>query len=254
MMYWCRLWHKTPTDPRFRTIARLAEQPLAVVIAVYVVLLTDASANERERGRVQADDETIASALDINEEAVRAIRGAMQGRLLDEDRISNWHEHQVKREDGSAERSKAYRERKRVRTLSNASERDEPIDEMRGDETRRNETIEEDNLSQEEAFMSELNVGAPPSRRSNRTAGSGTRIGENWVLAAGQREYAIEQGISPEDVDATANAFRDHWLAKPGDLGLKADWNAAWRTWVRTGLQMGKQRTRAASARSRPAI
>lgn len=31
--------------------------------------------------------------------------------------------------------------------------------------------------------------------------------------------------------------FRDYWLAQPGRDGLKADWFAAWRTWVRRERQ-----------------
>lgn len=47
---WFRLWHDMPTDPKFRTIARASKQPLALVIAVYLHVLVDAS-NANERGR-----------------------------------------------------------------------------------------------------------------------------------------------------------------------------------------------------------
>jgi len=30
------------------------------------------------------------------------------------------------------------------------------------------------------------------------------------------------------------DSFRDYWIAQPGSKGLKADWFATWRNWVRT--------------------
>lgn len=38
-----------------------------------------------------------------------------------------------------------------------------------------------------------------------------------------------------QDLDplATAERFRDHWIAKPGKDGRKLDWPATWRNWVR---------------------
>lgn len=130
MTAWVRLWHDMPTDPKFRTIARAAKQPLPVVVAVFTFMLTDASANENERGRTTATDEDIASAFDLDEEAVFAVREAMQGRVLDGDKLSGWASRQPKKEDESAARAKAWREKKqaeaygeRSRTLPNDGER-----------------------------------------------------------------------------------------------------------------------------------
>jgi hypothetical protein len=47
------------------------------------------------------------------------------------------------------------------------------------------------------------------------------------------------------DVDAVAAKFRDHWAAKPGKAGLKLDWDATFRNWVRDekpGRQPQQQR------------
>ena len=130
MTSWVRLWHDLPTDPKFRTIARVAKQPLSAVVAVYTFMLTDASANASERGRTQASDENVASALDLDDDAVAAIRDAMQGRVLDGSMLSGWDKRQPKREDDSADRAKAWREAKktkeddeRTRTRPNAKKR-----------------------------------------------------------------------------------------------------------------------------------
>lgn len=35
------------------------------------------------------------------------------------------------------------------------------------------------------------------------------------------------------DIQQVAQQFKDHWLAKPGRDGTKADWFATFRNWVR---------------------
>jgi len=90
----------------------------------------------------------------------------MQGRVLDGDYLKGWEKRQPKKEDGSAERSKAWREEQkrkkeeveRLETLTNATERNRPTD---TDKTRQNknsfiittntftETVREPDLSTE---------------------------------------------------------------------------------------------------------
>ena len=121
---WLRLWHDMPTDPKWRTIAKVSKQRIGDVIAVFTHLLVCAS-NATERGRTQSFNcEDVASALDIETEQVEAIIAAMQDRVLDGDRLKGWEIRQVSREDGSAERAKAWREAKKSekRTQTNADE------------------------------------------------------------------------------------------------------------------------------------
>ena len=120
-MDWLRLWHDMPTDPKWRTIARVSGQPLACVIALFNLVLVNASSNSNERGTLLGwSDEDAASALDMESESIRAIMNAMQGRILDGDRLSGWERRQPKREDsGIGKRVAEYR--KRNVTQCNAS-------------------------------------------------------------------------------------------------------------------------------------
>lgn len=134
---WLRLWHDMPNDPKWRTIARVSKQSIGNVIAVYMHLLVNAS-NASERGRTQnVSSEDIASALDVDTEQVDAILSAMQGRVLEDDLISGWSKRQPEREDGAAERAKAWREAKKAekqtqenadQTQANADERKQTLD------------------------------------------------------------------------------------------------------------------------------
>lgn len=123
MTDWVRLWHDMPTDPKWRTIARKSGQPLPCVIALFNLLLVNASGNADERGTLSNwDDEDAAAALDMDAEDVSAIIAAMQGKVLDGARLTGWEKRQPKREDGTAAaRKAAWKERKEQER--NAAER-----------------------------------------------------------------------------------------------------------------------------------
>lgn len=125
---WLRLWHDMPTDPKWRTIARKSKQRIGDVIAVYLHLLVNASSNTETQSNARvtqgnadkrgitknlyADD--IASSLDMDVEQVEQILSAMQGKVLDGERVTGWAKRQPKREDDSAPRVKAFRDKKKA--------------------------------------------------------------------------------------------------------------------------------------------
>lgn len=145
---WLRLYHDMPNDPKFKTIARVSKQPIAVVLGLYVHLLVNASAAV-DRGTLDGYNiEDLATALDVEPASIGAILDAMQGRVLDGDKVSGWEKRQVNREDGGAERAKAWREAKKAktnaangtRTQPNATERNRTADKSREEEIRKEET------------------------------------------------------------------------------------------------------------------
>jgi len=118
MMDWLRLWHDMPNDPKWRTIARQAKQPIALVQALYLHLLVDASTNET-RGNADVTVEDLASALDVDDEQIEAILSAMQGRVLEGRWMTGWEKRQPKRNDDSKERVRRYREKKSAKSNNN---------------------------------------------------------------------------------------------------------------------------------------
>lgn len=60
----------------------------------------------------------------------------------------------------------------------------------------------------------------------------GTRLDERWVpedaLIAQMRDEC--PGV---DLRAEHRVFVDYWIAQPGQKGVKADWDATWRNWMR---------------------
>lgn len=136
-MDWLRWYNGTVTDPKWRVIARRAGVPVHMVIAVWPCLL-EAANEASERGTLDHfDAEDVAAALDMEPEQVQAIYDAMQGKVLDGLSLSGWTRRNPKREDGSAERARAWREKqKRERTQPNAGEREQPLEKKREEKSR----------------------------------------------------------------------------------------------------------------------
>jgi len=121
---WLRWYHGTVTDPKLVLISRKSSHSRIAVIAVWAALLEHASQAENRGDVSRFDVETIAVALDVDDDVVRSIMDAMTAKgMIVDGRLAAWEIRQPRREDGSAERAKAWRERKR--TQANASERTE---------------------------------------------------------------------------------------------------------------------------------
>lgn len=103
---WLRLWHDMPNDPKWRTIARISKQQVSMVQSVYLQLLVSASESE-PRGFYSIAVEDIASALDSDDESITLILNAMQGRVLDGNKLSGWEQRQPEKDESGVYRSKA---------------------------------------------------------------------------------------------------------------------------------------------------
>lgn len=76
-----------------------------------------------------------------------------------------------------------------------------------------------------------------PSKKPTRSSSArGTRLPEGWVPP---RE--VEQSIRVEcpglDLEREHRKFSDHWAATPGARGVKLDWVATWRNWMRRAYE-----------------
>lgn len=79
-------------------------------------------------------------------------------------------------------------------------------------------------------------TGVPnfPLSKDNKNNKRGARLPENWVPSADDRIFAKLLGWSDDQIDSEAANFRDYWIAQPGARGLKLDWPATWRKWIRS--------------------
>ena len=61
----------------------------------------------------------------------------------------------------------------------------------------------------------------------------GSRLPDDWVLPEDWGKWAESEGLSVNNVLAEEEKFKDYWLSVAGAKGIKQDWQATWRNWVR---------------------
>jgi len=71
----------------------------------------------------------------------------------------------------------------------------------------------------------------PKSRR-------GTRLPDGWRPSDEVLAWAKREGI--RNVLAPLESFADYWRSAPGSKGVKVDWDATYRTWVRREVETGR--------------
>lgn len=212
MTDWVRLWHDMPTDPKWRTIARKSGQPLVCVIAVFNLLMVNASGNADERGTLRNwDDEDAGAALDMEPEAVAAIMSAMQGKVLEGSRLTGWEKRQPKREDmGAASRKRTQREKEKGEC--HAASR---------------------NVTQRHAPETETEEDTEKKKKEGGYAFCGT------VIRLKPADFARWASSFP-DVDLTAALHsRDDWLGGQ-DEAARSKWFNSTSSWLAKRQQQAK--------------
>lgn len=73
-----------------------------------------------------------------------------------------------------------------------------------------------------------------PLKKEPSVPKKGTRIPADFNP---DLDAAVTLGLRPEVAMVEAAKFKDYWAAASGAKGVKADWPATWRNWVRSALQ-----------------
>lgn len=75
---------------------------------------------------------------------------------------------------------------------------------------------------------------AKPEPAAKAPSPRGTRLPPDWRLPREWGQWAVtDLGWDEATVRDQADRFRDHWIAKTGQMATKADWLATWRNWCR---------------------
>ena len=64
----------------------------------------------------------------------------------------------------------------------------------------------------------------------------GSRLPEDWTLPRLWGQWALEQKLTEKQVRDQAERFRDYWVGVPGQKGVKLNWQATWRNWIRSAV------------------
>lgn len=220
-LQWFRWHHGTYNDPKWMTVALRANSALAAaspnvtpdhtesqkitvghVVSIWAAMMENASM-ANPRGELDGwDDEDVGAFLGYTAEQVGAIRGAMQGKTLDGNKLTAWPKRQPKREDPSAA---ARQQAKRERDKGDVTD---------GDNNRSHDVSRSDTQShpREEERREEKKDQKQSSLRSDSSSTASTTGGEN-VIGFDQR---AEERLAQVTEDAI-NAF-NATLARPNGL------------------------------------
>ena len=79
-----------------------------------------------------------------------------------------------------------------------------------------------------------------PEKKKEEPNGSsknrGSRLTADWRLPKGWGEWAVSEGLAEADTRLEGEKFRDYWAGISGSKGVKLDWLATWRNWVRKAV------------------
>jgi len=139
---------------------------------------------------------------------------ALQGRRIERltaDRDWGWrivnyaHYRSIRTQDDRREYMKQYQRERRAKvkksTVSTSGKQNQPIAEAKAE-------------------------------TSKERAGRGTRLPPAWQPSPDLQAWARAKR-QDLDLEDTLERFRDHWAAQPGQRGVKLDWAATYRNWVR---------------------
>ena len=206
---WLRLWHDMPNDPKWRTISKRSKQPISLVMSTYMHLLVMASLSD-ERGTVELKIEDLANALDAQVSDIDSIIEAMQGRVIKGNKLMGWSKRQPIKEDGSAERAKAWRvAKKNATSATNATEQqDKDKDKDKDKEIKALSSDEpEKNIAHELFTMS-----------------------ERWQPTNEFADYLIKLGITEQKQEIPEKILQEFvlfWCAKPDIKKTQLQWHHA---------------------------
>lgn len=74
---------------------------------------------------------------------------------------------------------------------------------------------------------------------THRVVGRGARLPPDWNPGEAGFAFASKEGLLNGRTEVEVEKFRDYWTAATGQHASKADWQAAWRTWVRKAVEIG---------------
>lgn len=89
------------------------------------------------------------------------------------------------------------------------------------------------NTNQDQEQDQEERKGFSAPARSKK----GTRLPDDWQPSSDLIAKATELGLSASQFDREVEKFRDYWLGRAGSAGVKLDWEATARNWMRSAAE-----------------
>lgn len=207
---WFRMYGEFANDPKVQMMSEAMQRRLVMILCLRC-----------SNGDVTLHDVTpdvaVSFQLRISMDEVAETKALFMARgFIDEDwNIVNWEKRQYV-SDSSAERVRRFRDsRKKAAQLSNGC----------------NVTVTPpDTDTDTDIDIGKTDSSATPQTKQTKSRGS--RLPEDWSPSEEQISWAKSERPGM-DLRIEADRFRDYWISTPGAKGVKLDWSATWRNWIR---------------------
>ncbi|TCR64674.1 hypothetical protein EV560_106139 [Bosea sp. BK604] len=74
---------------------------------------------------------------------------------------------------------------------------------------------------------------SPTTAKARASPSRGTRLPADWRPEPNEIEFGRSVGLTDDQIERTADEFRDYWVGVPGNRGVKLDWAATFRNRIR---------------------
>jgi hypothetical protein len=94
-----------------------------------------------------------------------------------------------------------------------------------------------------EPYEEPLEGGAgAPATDGNSKSKKGTRLPDEWEPSVDDIRAAYADGLTKDEARREFEKFTDYWRGKPGAGGVKLDWRATFRNWMRKAADDKRER------------
>jgi hypothetical protein len=236
---WFRFYHDAIDDPKV--------QRLSGDLFKFWVNMLCLGSRSNDRGVVKLSTGEIAFALRLDDDVAEAmLTDLVKRNLLEETTdgiaIHNWNSREV-RSDSSAERVAKHRSNAdsnngngECNVTFTVTETVKPSVNTDYRDTDTDTDTDTEEVGGANAPGIPPKPDDPPEKPKTKRA---TRIPDDFEITDDMRRWAIEQGAGAIQVERETEKFRDYWQAAAGSKGVKLDWSATWRNWIRRGIEDG---------------
>ena len=109
-------------------------------------------------------------------------------------------------------------------------------------EGNRRATPKEGNNSRSEESIGDFQSPGNQEVASSKQKTKGSRITDEWEMPSDWIEWAVvEMSVLRNVAVSESGRFKDYWMSQPGSKGVKANWQATWRNWIRSAAERNPQ-------------
>lgn len=98
-------------------------------------------------------------------------------------------------------------------------------------------TLKQSNKVTKEVSIEALALTSSPENTKDLKLKRGSRLPDGWELEQEDGDWAIQQGLTEDQIIIEAEKFKDYWHSRADKGAIKKDWIAVWRNWVRSTIE-----------------